>query len=334
MKILIAQLNYTVGDLQGNTRKIIHAIEKGRKRKADLVLFSELSICGYPPEDLLVLPEFLSRIDNCLEEIVSACKDIAAVVGLPRINADFTEKRLFNSAAIIQDQKLIGFQDKSLLPTYDVFDERRYFEPSAHCAIWDILNKKVAVTICEDIWQHSALVKYTTYRRDPILDLKRLHPDIVLNLSASPYSVEKYKNRLKVCSTAASTLECPLVLCNQVGGDDSLIFDGKSLCVNAQGELIAQGRGFEEDCLFIDLEASHPPVFLQEDEMKDLYQALALGVRDYFHKLQFDRACLGLSGGIDSALVACIAAEALGRQTCWHHHALALFLRGKQKRRA
>lgn len=312
MKILIAQLNFIVGDLPGNTQKIIQTMEKARLLKCDLALFTELSLTGYPPEDLLNLPEFIQSAEGCLTEIINACHDLIAIVGLPRINPKKTEKKLCNSAAIIQNKKLIGFQDKSLLPTYDVFDERRYFEPADHCAVWDLMGKKIAVTICEDIWQHTELLTYTSYRRDPILELKRLHPDFVLNLSASPFSVGKWQKRLKVCTKAAATLQCPLVFCNQVGGNDSLIFDGKSLCIDSKGELIVLGRAFNEDFIVFDTDAPYTPLVPADDLLKDLYQALVLGVRDYFHKFKFERACLGVSGGIDSALVACIAAEALG----------------------
>lgn len=313
MKIYLAQLDFIIGDLKGNTEKIIRSIQKARKQHADLVLFSELSICGYPPEDLLVIPSFIEAIQSCLEEIIPQCENIIAVIGMPRRNPSLKEKRLFNSAAIIQNQKLLGFQDKCLLPTYDVFDERRYFEPaSTRCNVWELLNKKIAITICEDIWGHGAHIKYTSYQQDPIADLERLHPDIILNLSASPYSMSKYKNRLTACQSVVSTLGCPLVFCNQVGGNDSLIFDGKSICIDAKGELIVQAKAFQEDSIVIDLSKTYPSLPFKEDSIEDLYHALILGVRDYFHKLKFKKACLGLSGGIDSALVACIAIEALG----------------------
>lgn len=314
MKILLAQCNFTVGDLKGNVQKIIRVINNARELPVEIVLFSELSLCGYPPEDLLVHPEFIQAAQASLEEIIPYCIDIIAILGMPRQNPNKTEKKLFNSAAIIQNQRLIGFQDKSLLPTYDVFDERRYFEPASGCGVWNLSGKRIAITICEDIWQHSGSVKYTSYRHDPILDLKQLHPDLVLNLSASPYSIIKHQNRVKACQSAAISLGCPLLLCNQVGGNDSLIFDGKSVCVDAKGQVVAQGKGFEEDLLVIDLAAPHPALKYKEDPIEDLYRALVLGVRDYFQKLDFNKACLGLSGGIDSALVACIAVDALGAE--------------------
>ncbi len=231
---------------------------------------------------------------------------------MPRYNADQIEKGLFNSAAIIQNQTLIGFQDKILLPTYDVFDESRYFEPGSGMRTWNLLGNKVAITICEDIWQHSALLNATYYRRDPVADLQPLYPDIVLNLSASPYSFGKVSNRLKVGSSAASTLMCPTLLCNQVGGNDSLIYDGYSFYIDALGELKSIAKGFEEDFLLVDLDQETKPIVFSPELIDNLYKALVLGVRDYFHKSRFKKACLGLSGGIDSALVAAIAVDALG----------------------
>jgi NAD+ synthase (glutamine-hydrolysing) len=313
MRILIAQINPIIGDFKRNTEKILKSIKKGRQADADLVLFSELCLCGYPPQDFLLLPSFIDSVYHYLQIIVEECKEITAVIGLPRTNPDLKEKGLFNSAAIIQNQVLLGFQDKILLPNYDVFSERRYFEPGHSIKLWNLFGYQVAVTICEDIWQHSELVGYTSYRCDPIMELKPLHPDFVLNLSASPFSLGKPENRFKVGSRAAATLGCPLVLCNQVGGNDSLIFDGYSFYVNAAGDLQKYAKGFQEDFLCIDLkQTENPQKKFSSVSISDLYKALVLGVHDYFYKSKFKKACLGLSGGIDSALVACIAADALG----------------------
>lgn len=314
MKILLAQINPTIGDIKNNLEKIIHGIEEGRKQSADIVVFPELALCGYPPEDFLFLPEFIESISKALESIRMATQGIVAIVGTPRESEKGSEKKLFNSAAIFSDQQCIGFQDKSLLPTYDVFSETRYFEPAAQVTIWQLCDKKVGITICEDIWQHSDLVKFTHYRRDPIIELMKLQPDVVINLSASPYSMTKFPNRLKACTTAALSLQCPVLLCNQVGGNDSLIFDGHSLAVDAQGMLFNCSKGFQEDFAVIDLSKKTIPCAFQENMIESLYEALVLGVRDYFHKSHFTKACLGLSGGIDSAIVACIAVEALGKE--------------------
>lgn len=314
MRILIAQINPTIGDIQGNKQKILSGIARARESGARIVLFPELALSGYPPEDFLLLPHFISDIRIALDSIVSASKEVAVIVGLPRANQVKGEKPLCNSAAIIDNGVLLGFQDKMLLPTYDVFDERRFFEPAASAQVWRIGGVDTAVTICEDIWQHSDLLRYTSYQRDPVQELAKHKLDIVLNLSASPFSVSKFSNRLKVCQKAAKALNAPLLLCNQVGGNDSLIFDGYSLYMDAEGNLVDCGKGFEEDLMLVDLSKKLPLKTVVIDPVKDLHDALVLGVRDYFHKSGFAKACLGISGGIDSALVASIAVDALGKE--------------------
>lgn len=313
MRIFAAQINPTIGDLQGNTQRIVQMIHQGKEQNADLVLFPELALSGYPPQDLLLLPQFMESIEKYLEEIVQASKGIIVIVGLPRRISFKGEKILHNSAAIIQDQKLLGYVDKALLPTYDVFDERRYFEPGEPAKVWNLNGETIGITICEDLWQHSGFLHSTHYHRDPILELKGQNPTLLLNLSASPYSLHKFTTRLKVCLKTAKTLGCPVILCNQVGGNDSLIFDGHSLAVNKDG-LIQCAKGFEEDALLIDISLPHPPLHVERHLLNDLFNALVLGLRDYFKKSGFKKACLGLSGGIDSALVASIAAQALGPQ--------------------
>jgi NAD+ synthase (glutamine-hydrolysing) len=312
MRILLAQINPTVADLTGNASKIEGAFAVARKQRADIVLFPELSLTGYPPEDFLHLPHFLDSVERTLHDLASKTEGLIAILGLPRRNPEQSEKRLFNSAAILHHGALLGYHDKILLPTYDVFDERRFFEPGRGLRLWDLAGKKVAVTICEDIWQHSALLRYTRYARDPVVDLLPLQPDLLLNLSASPYSLSKTQNRVTVCAQAAQTLFCPILLCNQVGGNDSLIFDGYSLYVDAEGQLRDYAPGFQESYHLIDLSSELPPKAIPSDILKDLYRALVLGLHDYFYKSGFKKACLGLSGGIDSALVACLAAEAIG----------------------
>ncbi|MBA2369051.1 MAG: NAD+ synthase [Candidatus Protochlamydia sp.] len=313
MRIFAAQINPIIGDLQGNTQRILQIIKYGKEQNAELVLFPELALSGYPPEDFLLLPHFMESIEKNLEEIVQASKAIIVVVGLPRRTPFKGEKILHNSAAIIQDQKLLGYADKSLLPTYDVFDERRYFEPGGPLKVWNLNGETIGITICEDLWQHSNFIHSTHYNRDPVLELKGMNPTLLLNLSASPYSLFKFRTRLKVCLKAAKTLECPVILCNQVGGNDSLIFDGHSLVVNQDG-LIHCAKGFLEDTFLIDVKKLTPPLHVEHHLLNDLYEALVLGVHDYFKKSGFKTACLGLSGGIDSALVASIAAQALGPQ--------------------
>ncbi len=313
MRVFVAQLNPIIGDLEGNTHKIIQALDRARQKNADIVLFPELSLCGYPPEDLLLHHSFIDAQAKYLEKIIHASSGLMVFVGVVRRNTSQGEKPIFNSAAVISDGKLLGFQDKRLLPTYDVFDERRYFEPGMTTPIWECKGKKIAVLICEDIWQHAGYVGYTQYARDPVLDLVGVKPDLVLNLSASPYQFQKPSVRVNVCSKCAKTLRCPVVLCCQVGGNDQLVFDGYSIYVNKEGQLCQLGKGFEEDDMIVDLEAKAEPLVVKDDPIKDLYQALVIGVRDYFHKQGFKKGCLGLSGGVDSALVACIAVDALGK---------------------
>ncbi|MBS4168048.1 NAD+ synthase [Parachlamydia sp. AcF125] len=314
MRVLLAQINPIIGDLEGNTQQILAALEKGKQNQVDLIVFPELALTGYPPEDLLLLPHFMEEIEKHLQQIVAQSQNIALIVGTPRLNPHILEKKLYNSAAIIQNQQILGFQDKHLLPTYDVFDERRYFEPGEQIRVWPLCGKNVAITICEDMWQHSHLLKFTHYRHDPIKSLIPLSPDLLINLSASPFCVGQLRDRFVTLSKAAMTLQCPALLCNQVGGNDSLIFDGHSCLIDEMGRLCSLAKGFKEEMHIVDLSQPLAEIEWMESPLENLYSALVIGVRDYFHKSGFTRACLGLSGGIDSALVACIAAEALGRE--------------------
>lgn len=312
MKVALAQINPIVGALEYNTEKIIKFTSIAKERGADLVVFPEMALIGYPPEDLLSLPSFIDAVGEALEKISRASKGIALLVGCVRNNRSGGEKGLFNAAALIQDGELVGFQDKILLPDYDVFSERRYFEPGRSAHLWNIKGTRVAVTICEDIWQHAQAVEYATYVRDPILEFKDAAPDLLINLSASPYYIQQHKNRLLVSRAVAKTLRCPVLYCNQVGGNDSLIFDGYSFIMDAEGVIVQEAKGFEEDLLLFDSENLHPLHVSRHKSLEDLFHALVLGVRDYFQKLGWKKACFGLSGGIDSAVVAVIAREALG----------------------
>lgn len=314
MRIAAIQMNPIIGDIEGNVSKIIKAIDRVRLHEPDIVLFSELTICGYPPEDLLLHHDFVDSVEKALAKVINASSKLMVVVGLVR-RCESGEKALYNSAAIIQDGKLLGYHDKCLLPTYDVFDERRYFEPGKETKVWNYKGKKIGVLICEDIWQHAGYIDIDThYHRDPILEIQPHHPDIILNLSASPYHFQKPDIRMKVCHKVVSTLKCPLVLCCQVGGNDELVFDGYTICMDETGSLRQIGKGFEEDDIIVDFNGTRKSASFQYDEIQDLYRALVLGVQDYFYKQGFKKGCVGLSGGIDSALVACIAADALGKE--------------------
>lgn len=307
MRVLAAQINPTVGDLPANEEKIIAAIKQGRENDCDLVIFPELALTGYPPEDLILLPHFIQSCEQHLQNIKQECDNIAVAVGVPRAIG----KRLCNSCALIRNKKLEGYADKILLPTYDVFDERRYFESGEQVTIWEIDGQRIGITICEDLWQHAGLCK-AAYSRDPVKEIKKSTPELLINLSASPYHAGKWKSRLKVCQTASNSLSCPVILCNQVGGNDSLIFDGMSLYVTPQG-LLQSAKAFEEEMMIIDLNEKKEPLSVERNEIEDLYSALVLGVRDYFHKLGFKKALVGLSGGIDSAVALCIATAALDK---------------------
>lgn len=310
MKIDAIQLNPIIGDLEGNFNKIMSALALS---KADVILFSELVITGYPPEDLLLDDTFISAAEKMLAQIAPATKGRFVAVGVPRRNPSHKDKPLYNSAAVFIDGQLVGFKDKSLLPTYDVFDERRFFEPGLEQPVFVFQGKRIGLLICEDCWQNGGAVGFSDYARDPVLELRDQKIDLLLNMSASPYYYKRSDTRLSVFSACAKTLGCPVVVCNQVGANDQIVFDGHSLHINAKGELVQIAKGFVEDVLSIDLSVNTPQIN-HSKSIADLYSALVLGVRDYFHKQGFSKAILGLSGGIDSALVACIAKDALGAE--------------------
>ncbi|MBN2479052.1 MAG: NAD+ synthase [Parachlamydiales bacterium] len=318
MKIYVAQLNPKIGDLARNTDKILNSIERARLEKADVVVFPECAISGYPPEDLLLFDSFIDEMENQLQRIIKSSKNIFVVVGTIRKSVNNNQKNsLFNTAAVISDEKLLGYKDKTLLPTYDVFVEKRYFESNDQQKVFEHKGKKIGILICEDAWAH--VEKLAIYEKDPVVDLEKLKPDLVLNLSASPYYYQKKDKRIDIFSKVAKDLNCPLILANQVGANDQLVFDGHSMFFDKNGDLTVVAKGFVEDHLLIDLKASYTKYSYELDHLKDLYSALVLGVKDYFRKLNLSKACLGLSGGIDSALVLCIAVDALGP-----HNVLAL----------
>jgi NAD+ synthase (glutamine-hydrolysing) len=314
MKIILAQINPIIASLETNCQKIVDASRRAREMGGDLVVFPEMAITGYPPEDLLLLPSFIDAVSASLKKIIEHSQKITLIVGCVRENKDGGEKNLFNSAAVIRNGELLGFQDKVLLPDYDVFSERRYFDPGKEVKTWDLCGKRVGLTICEDIWHHAGAVEYSAYQRDPILELLPQSPELLINISASPYYMRRHETRFRVCQRAAHTLQCPVLFCNQVGGNDSLIFDGYSFCTNREGNVVQYAKGFEEDTLLFDTGYRYPEVSLQVEPLDDLFRALVLGVKDYFHKLGWKKACFGLSGGIDSSVVAVIATQALGAE--------------------
>ncbi len=317
MKIALAQTNPIVGDIRGNRQKLADCIDRAASQGAELVVFPELSLCGYPPRDLLLKPQFIEDNRTALAELAGHCTQTAALVGFAMANPQ-AGRRLYNAAALLADGRHVATHVKTLLPTYDVFDETRYFEPGPELTPLTLGQRRLGVTICEDLWDPDALGRQL-YHADPVGALADDGVDVLVNVSASPYQLGKQATRRQLLSRQARRLGRPIVYVNQVGGNDELIFDGTSCIVDAAGTVIAQAPAFEESLLVVDLDA--PAEGLLHDppgEMAGLKAALELGLRDYVRKCGFSQVVLGLSGGIDSALVAVLAADALGPQnvTC------------------
>jgi NAD+ synthase (glutamine-hydrolysing) len=312
VRIALAQINTTVGDLAGNEAKIVAAARRAREEKADLALFPELTITGYPPRDLLLKKNFIAANLAVLRRLAAASGPVALLVGFVGENKNPPGRDLTNEAALLQNGQIVATRIKSLLPTYDVFDEDRYFEPGAKSAPVDIAGHRCGVTICEDIWNDEDFWPHRRYRSNPVGELLAAGAECILNISASPWHVGKEKLRGQMLASLARKSGRPAALCNLVGGNDELIFDGNSLVCNGAGELIAKGRPFEEDFVVADTESSPAIAPAPGPEEESVYRALVLGLRDYFHKCGFKSAVLGLSGGIDSAVVACLAVAALG----------------------
>jgi NAD+ synthase/NAD+ synthase (glutamine-hydrolysing) len=317
VKIALAQINPTIGDFTGNVEKILDFTRRAADGGADLVLFPELAVCGYPPADFLDKPSFVTRSEEAVAEIAQATADlsIASIVGYVTPAHAGTGKRVMNSAALLQGGEVAFVQSKMLLPFYDVFDEQRYFAPAEKQHLVHFCGKRAALTICEDAWNDKNFWHKRLYGVDPIEELMREGGEIILNISSSPYWRGKRKTRREMLAAIARHHRSPVVMVNQVGGNDSLIFDGSSLAIAADGTVIAQAKSFEEDLIFADLEARTGDLHWQTDNVDEaVYNALVLGTRDYVRKCGFSKAIIGLSGGIDSALVATIAVDALGKE--------------------
>jgi len=317
VKIALAQINPTIGDFTGNVEKILDFTRRAADGGADLVLFPELAVCGYPPADFLDKPSFVTRSEEAVAEIAQATADlsIASIVGYVTPAHAGTGKRVMNSAALLQGGEVAFVQSKMLLPFYDVFDEQRYFAPAEKQHLVHFCGKRAALTICEDAWNDKNFWHKRLYGVDPIEELMREGGDIILNISSSPYWRGKRKTRREMLAAIARHHRSPVVMVNQVGGNDSLIFDGSSLVIAADGTVIAQAKSFEEDLIFADLGARTGDLHWQTDNVDEaVYNALVLGTRDYVRKCGFSKAIIGLSGGIDSALVATIAVDALGKE--------------------
>ena len=313
VKIALAQPNPIVGDITGNIEKILADIERARGSQADLVVFPELVVGGYPPKDLLLKPSFVRANVEAVERIAKACEGIAALVGFVEPNREDTGRHLRNSAALCADRRVIGTYHKSLLPTYDVFDERRYFEPGPGLDIVKRFGHTIGISICEDLWNDEQLIGRRLYDDDPIARLAALGATLFVNVSASPFWLDKQAFREELFAGQARRHGIPLVVVNQVGGNDELIFDGASTVFDAQGQVIARAKAFEEDLLIVDLDAPHTSrIEPYPESIASVHDALVLGLRDYVQKCRFERVVLGLSGGIDSAVTAALAVAAFG----------------------
>src|SRR5438046_1581870 len=310
MKIGFAQVNPTVGDLSGNFEKIIGAYEPLADAGSKLVLTPELAIPGYPPQDLVFKSRFVPENRAILEKLHSRVGEAALLVGFVDRN-EGRGKPFHNAAALLERGKPIRKAHKSLLPTYDVFDEDRYFEPASRVEPFDVCGKRVGVTICEDIWTEHYLPR-PLYDVEPVRSLIEQGAEIIVNLSASPFSLHKPAIRREMVGALARAYQRPICYCNAVGGNDQLVFDGNSIAVNASGELIAQLASFLEQEAIIDTDAASAIEFREGKTPEELFAALSLGLRDYLRKCNFKSAVLGLSGGVDSAVVAVIAVDGIG----------------------
>ena len=313
MKIALGQINPTVGDFNGNSRKIIEFASRARSASAELILFPELSVCGYPPRDLVERTSFVVHNRETVESIARETQGIAVICGLVTPAQAETGKSVMNSAALLKGGKIAFLQSKMLLPTYDVFDEMRNFAPATSQATFPFSGKQMALTICEDAWNDKHFWNKRLYTFDPVEALVNAGGNFVLNISASPFWMGKRELRHKMLASIARTQKVPVAMVNQVGGNDSLVFDGSSLVLNCAGEIIAQGKSFEEDLILFDSERLTGEMHGQiAGEEASVYAALVLGTRDYVTKCGFKKVIVGLSGGIDSALTAVIAADAVG----------------------
>lgn len=309
MKIAIAQLNYHIGDFEQNAARIIRHIGMAKAEKADLILFSELSVCGYPPLDFLDFSHFIELCRQTTEKIALHCQGITAIVGAPSVNPVLAGKNLFNSAWVLQNGKVETIIHKTLLPTYDVFDEYRYFEPNKVFRTIRVGGQNLALTICEDLWNIEDDPLYTF---NPMDELVKDNPVLILNMAASPFSNHRREDRIAILRKNAIRYRLPVYYVNQAGAQTELIFDGGSMMMDAGGNVVFEMKYFREDFCILDTEN---PQSLRQPETTDterIHEALVLGLRDYFAKMNFRKAILGLSGGIDSAVVLALAAEALG----------------------
>jgi NAD+ synthase (glutamine-hydrolysing) len=317
MKIALAQLNYHIGNFESNTAKIVDHIKKARKNGADLVVFGELCVCGYPSRDFLEFDEFIDLCETSAQTIAKECLDIACIIGLPTPNHRPEGKELNNSAYFIENGKVKAIANKALLPNYDIFDEYRYFEPSTEFNCIEFKGHRIALTICEDLWNTIENPLYVTRPMDILIQQQ---PDVMINIAASPFAYNHDEERIGILSDNARRYHLPLLYVNNVGAQTELIFDGGSLVFDNTGKLIDEMPYFEESVAYYNLDDKAEVTFQhvstlrteKESDIEQIHKGIILGIRDYFYKSGFKQAILGLSGGIDSAVVCALAAEALG----------------------
>ena len=316
MRIALAQINPTVGDLAGNSGRIVARAREAAQKGASVVVFPELSLTGYPPRDLVEKPSFIEASEAALARLAreTASLELAIICGYVAHSHAETGKHAFNSAAVIERGDVIFKQSKMLLPTYDVFDEGRYFRPSERESLFTLGKVPVALTICEDAWNDRQFWKQRLYQRDPVEELFAAGGQVLISINASPYNMGKRAVRREIFSSMAKRYGKPVVYVNQVGGNDQLVFDGSSFALNAEGQAIASACSFAEDLAICDLDTGTGDKHENfADECEASYEALVLGTRDYIRKCGFSRVLIGLSGGVDSSLVAAIAVEAVGK---------------------
>ncbi|NVN96339.1 MAG: NAD+ synthase [Bacteroidetes bacterium] len=316
MKIALAQINYHIGNFEKNTASIIQAIQNAKTQRCELIVFAELAVCGYPPRDFLEFTDFIEQCIASVNKIAVECVGIAAIVGFPSINSDEKGKNLFNSAAFLSEGKIQSLHHKSLLPNYDVFDEYRYFEPNKNSNIINFKGYKIALTICEDLWN---IGEEQLYPYSPMDDLIAQHPDFMVNIAASPFNYQQAECRKTVLIKNVEKYKIPLLYVNHVGAQTELIFDGGSLAINTNGDIVTEMNYFEEDFSIINLNdlqlpANNSITITKLNKIELIHNALVLGIKDYFGKLGFTKAILGLSGGIDSAVTLVLSAKALGNE--------------------
>ncbi len=340
MKIALVQQNYHIGNFESNTRKIIEAIKTAKQQGADLVVFTELSVCGYPPRDFLEFKDFINQCYGSIDKIKEHTVDIGVIVGAPAINPDAAGKDLFNAAWFLYEGKVLGTAYKTLLPNYDVFDEYRYFEPGYNWQVIEFKGKRIALTICEDIWN---LGDNPLYRICPMDKLMNQQPELMINISASPFDYDHDDDRKEIIRANVLKYNLPMFYCNAVGSQTEVVFDGGSLVMDVNGYVVHEMKYFKEDMVIADLEEvikqkdTHEKMMLRsfdkdmrvskisdpekiidylvsEKNIREIHQALLLGIRDYFSKMGFGKAILGSSGGIDSAVTLALACEALGKE--------------------